>query len=284
VRTIAALLLALLALAAPASASEHVMRVNEVGLSVEGGAFVELLDVNGEPFPSLSYKLAVYGPGGAMVGETPIDKSAIVGKRTPVLVSSQPTVGGQSRDIALTVALPADGQACFESNIQKIHCLAWGNVPTKLSGYGAPTDSGPAPPAGQSLARCPSAALVGAPSPRALNPCVSPTPPADRTKPVASVTARTQKLGAVLASGYRFGVRSNERGTARAQLLRRGRVVASATRSLSRGVLRSFALRPSKPVRDALVAAQTAVFVLKVRVTDAAGNFRDVVRTVTVRR
>jgi hypothetical protein len=113
---------------------------------------------------------------------------------------------------------------------------------------------------------------------------VSPTPPADRTKPVASVTARTQRLGAVLASGYRFGVRSNERGTARAQLLRRGRVVASATRSLSRGGLRSFALRPSKPVRDALVAAQTAVFVLKVRVTDAAGNFRDVVRTLTVRR
>jgi hypothetical protein len=284
VRTFAALLLVLLAAATPASASEHVMRVNEVGLSVEGGAFVELLDVNGEPFPSLSYKLAVYGPGGAMVGETPIDKSAIAGKRTPVLVSSQPTVGGQPRDIALTVALPADGQACFESNLQKIHCLAWGNVPTKLSGYGASTDSGPAPPTGRSLARCPSAALVGAPSPRAANPCVTPTPAPDRTKPVASITARTQKLGPVLASGYRFAVRSNEKGTARAQLLRRGRVVAAAAKPLSAGVPRSFALRPSKPVRDALAGAQSAVFTLKVRVTDAAGNFRDVVRVLTLRR
>jgi len=283
VRTLAAFLLVLLAAAAPASASEHSMRVNEVGLSVEGGAFVELLDQNGEPFASLSYRLAVYDSGGALVGATPIDKSVIAGRRTPVLVSSQPTVGGQPRDIALTVALPADGQACFESNIDKIHCLAWGNVSTKLTGYGASTDSGPAPPTGQSLARCPSAALVGTPSPRALNPCVTPRP-GDHTKPVGSVTARTQKLGTVLASGYRFGVRSNEKGTARAQLLRKGRVVATATKPLSAGVLRSFALRSPKPVRDALAGAQTAVFTLKVRVTDAAGNFRDVARVLTLRR
>lgn len=279
-RTFVAFLLALLGLAAPASASEHNMRVNEVGLSVEGGAFVELLDVNGEPFPGLSYKLAVYGAGGALVGATPIDKSVIAGRRTPVLVSSQPSVVGQARDIALTVALPADGQACFESNTDKIHCLAWGHVTTKLSGYGASTDSGPAPPTGQSLARCPSAALVGAPSPRAPNPCVSP----DHTRPAASIGARPQKLGAVLAFGYRFTVRSNEPGKARVKLLRNGRVVATATKPLSRGLTRSFALRPSKPVRDALASAQAATFTLKVHVTDAAGNVRDLVRVLALRR
>jgi hypothetical protein len=101
---------------------------------------------------------------------------------------------------------------------------------------------------------------------------------------VASLVARTQKLGAVLASGYRFAVRSNEKGTARAQLLRRGRVVATATKPLSASVSRSFALRPSKPVRDALAGAPSAVFTLKVRVTDAAGNARDVVRVLTLRR
>jgi hypothetical protein len=280
-RTLAVALLALLALAAPASASEHSMRVNEVGLSVEGGAFVELYDANGEPFPNLSYKLAVYGPGGAAVGEVPIGKSTIAGRTTPVLVASQPTVSGKTRDVALTVSLPSDGQACFESNVSRIHCMAWGNVTNRLSGYGAPTDSGAAPPAGQSLARCPSGALVGAPSPGAPNPCVSAPGP---TRPVVSIAAPAQKLGAVLASDYRFTVRSDRKGMARAALLRAGKVVAAGSKALSAGVARKFTLKLPKAVRNALATARAATFTLKVRVTDAAGNFRDVVRVVSLRR
>ena len=277
-RRIALALLASLVPAVPAFASEHVMKVNEVALSFSGAQYVELLDTAAEPFPSDSYKLAVYDGAGLPVGQVPIDKSLIAGKTTPVLVASQPQVGNASADASLAVTLPPDGQACFESNFRRIHCLAWGNVANKLSGYGGPTDSGPAPPAAKSLGRCPTGAAIGNGTPKAANACP------DTTKPTATVGARTQKLGAVLASGYKFTVRSNERGKARAQLIRRGRVVATLTKTLAARVAKSFALRPARATRDALADAMSATFTLKVVVTDAAGNARTVTRPVTVRR
>jgi hypothetical protein len=278
VRRFALALVLVLAYAAPASASEHVMRVNEVGLSAEGGQFVELLDPASEPFPNPPYKLAVYDAAGAPVGSTPIDKAVIAGRATPVLLASAPTVGGQARDLPLTVTLPTDGQACFENNREKVWCLGWGNVTNKLAGYAGPSGAGVSPPSGKALSQCPAGFVVTDPTPKAANACP------DTAKPVASVAAKTQKLGAALSGGYKFKVRSNEKGKARAQLVRKGKVVASATKTLSAGVAKSFSLRPSKATRTALASARSANFTLKVRVTDAAGNVRNVTRPVHLTR
>jgi hypothetical protein len=278
-RRVALSLAALFALAAPAQASEHQQRINEVGLDVGSAQFLELLDSAPEPFPNPPYKIGVYGPDGASVGDVPIDKAAIAGRTTPVLVASQPAVNGQARDLPLTVTLPTDGQACFENKLEKLACVAWGNVTTKLSGTVAATESTSSPPAtGKSFSRCPRGPVIAAATPKAANACP------DLTKPVATVAARTQKLAPVLASGYRFTVRSNEKGKAKAQLLRRGKVVATSTKPLAARVTKPFALRPSKPTRDALAGSMSATFTLRVVVTDAAGNARTINRPVTVKR
>jgi len=104
-----------LALAAPAHASYHLNKVNEVGLSVGGAQFVETLDP-GEPFPIVAapFKLVVYNAAGTQTGEQTVDGSVFANKTTPVLFATQPTVGGQARDAELTAGpLPAEGTVCF---------------------------------------------------------------------------------------------------------------------------------------------------------------------------
>jgi hypothetical protein len=296
VRRLGLVLVALLALAAPAQATEHRMKVNEVGLSVEGGRYVELLDVFGEPFPSLTYKVAVYDGAGNPVGSTDIPKTTISGRTTPVLVASQATVGGQNRDVTLTAPLPADGQACFESNTTKIACMSWGTVTTKVMAMYETMATGASPPAGKSLQRCESGAVVNDPTPKAENNCTTGGgsgggggggtggSTTDTTKPRATLSARVQKLGAVLAFGYKFKVKSDEKAKARAQLLRKGKVLLTSTKSLTAGVFKAFSLRPPKATRDALKRKQSATFVLKIRVTDVAGNVRNVTRTLRLTR
>jgi hypothetical protein len=276
-------LLAALALAAPAQASEHNMRVNEVALSFggnPGAQFIELLDPVDEPFPSPPYKLNVYDANGVLVGTVDLGNNAtIVDKGTPMLVA---TPGVPNADRTFTFKLPANGQACFESSetaTPHIHCMAWGTITVAVkAGYAAPTTTGPNPPDGKSLSLCPRGGAVVTATPKAANACP------DVTKPIATVAAKTQKLGPILAAGYKFAVKSNEKGKAKAQLLRRGKVVATSTKSLSARVAKAFALRPAKATRDALAGAMTATFTLKVVVTDAAGNARTVTRPVTVKR
>ena len=295
-RRFAPALVALLALAVGAPAAQatyHLNHVNEVGLSVGGAQFVETLDP-GEPFPVVfaPYKLVVYSASGSEVGQQTLDASVLANRSTPILIADQAAVGGQARDIALTAGpLPAEGQACFFGNGSNVHCMRWGNVTAPVSA--SSSDAGPAPSDGQALQRCPTGAVVAVATPKAANSCGGGGGgtgggggggTTDTTRPRATLTASAQRLGRVISFGYRLKVRSNEQGKARAQLLRRGKVLRTSTRSLSAGVSRSFTLTLPRPTRRALAGVRSATFTLKVRVTDAAGNVRNLTRTLTLRR
>jgi hypothetical protein len=287
--------LLVLAMAAPAAqATYHLNHVNEVGLSVGGAQFVETLDP-GEPFPVVfaPYKLIVYTASGSEVGQQTLEATALANRSTPVLIADQATVGGQARDIALTAGpLPAEGQACFFGNGSNVHCMRWGNVSVPVSA--SSSDAGPAPSDGQALQRCPTGAAVAVATPKAANSCGGGTGgggtggggggTTDTTKPRATLTAAAQKLGRVISSGYRLKVRSNEQGKARAQLLRKGKVLRTSTKSLSAGVAKAFTLALPRATKLALAGARSATFTLRIRVTDAAGNVRNLTRTLTLRR
>ena len=195
-----------------------------------------------------------------------------------------------------------NGQACFErNNGQIIYCLRWGTITNPV---GSISTSGPSPGDGQSLEPAPPAARSGRRHPRprtgaavaaaAAGPAAAGragvAAPArtggttDTTRPLATLTTAGQKLGRVISSGYKLRVRSNETGKARAQLLRRGKVLRTSTRSLSAGVARSFTLTLPRATKLALARSRSATFTLKVRVTDAAGNVRNITRTLTLRR
>src|SRR4051794_10060696 len=235
VRRLAFAVATLVALAAPAgaSASFHLNVVNEVGLSVGGAQYLETLDP-GEPFPitSAPYKLVVYDAAGTQTGEQTVPGSVFAGKTTPVLFANQPTVGGQARDAALTTALPATGKVCFFGGGWNVHCMRWGTIATPVSA--GSSDSGLSPGPEQSLQKCPSAAVVAAATPKANNLCTTGGGggAVDNTKPKGTLTTATQKLGAVLNSGYKLKLKSNEKGKARVQLLRGGKLLRTVNASL----------------------------------------------------
>src|SRR3954467_1752775 len=85
-------LVAALALAAPAQASEHQMRVNEVATSLGGNPaaqFIEILDPADEPFPSPPYKVNVYDANAVPVGTIDLGSNAtIVDNGKPMLLAS----------------------------------------------------------------------------------------------------------------------------------------------------------------------------------------------------
>jgi uncharacterized membrane protein YgcG len=292
-----------LALAAPAHGADHLMTVNEIGLSVGGQQFVELFDPATEPFPSPPYKLVVYNSAGAEQGEQVIKSDAISPNPVtgrPMLLAAAP-VGGQTPDATLSVALPTDaGQACFTRGMAEapIFCLRWGTIAMPI-GAGA---SGPTPGAEQSLQRCPTAAVVSAPTPKAENACSGSGgggggggvpggggggggggTTGDTVRPRASASFPRQTLNAVRSRGLKIRVRSNEAGRVRAQLVRRGRVLRTITRALRANVRRELTLTLPLADRRALRNAGSATFSVRLRVTDAAGNVRTLTRSILLR-
>lgn len=167
-----------LAAAAPAAASDHLMRVNEIQLSADGDSgkqFVEFVDAAGEPFTAPSYTIAVHNGSGTVVG-TEVFNGPGYGfandSRPYVLATDAAAIdnrGGQLR-----IALPAaGGQVCFYRGAtaaasQAIDCLGYGSVANPvLSGM----QTGAAPGDGRSLQRCATAApRVGTPTPGNLTP------------------------------------------------------------------------------------------------------------------
>src|SRR5688500_5502304 len=84
-----AAVLATLFLAAPASASDHLMKVNEILPSGAGGAqFVELLDPAPEPFGAPPYRLVVHAPSGAVLGRHTLVTAQLAGNTAPYLVAN----------------------------------------------------------------------------------------------------------------------------------------------------------------------------------------------------
>jgi hypothetical protein len=87
----------------------------------------------------------------------------------------------------------------------------------------------------------------------------------------------------VRSRGLKIRVRSNEAGRVRAQLVRRGGVLRTITRALRANVRRELALTLPVATTFALRNARSATFVVRLRVTDAAGNARTLTRLVLLR-
>jgi hypothetical protein len=170
----------LLLVAAPAHASQHLMKVNEVFLDDGSGAqYVELNDSAAEPFLN-SYELHVYDADGVEVGSVPLPAVAanqvfyMVANSAAVLAFGLGDPG--ANDAELTVTLPAEGEACFETTTgTRIHCVAWGcvNPPVGVPQLGA------APGTGMSLSRPAAGAVyqITTPTPGAANATGTADPP-----------------------------------------------------------------------------------------------------------
>src|SRR4051812_29344328 len=264
-RAVAALTVAGVALlAAPAHATFHLEKVNEVMLASSSGdagvQFVELLDRGGseEAFTPVfaPYKLVIYDAAGNKLGEHSLNPdglrpAAASGREYLISTAAADAALGVSGDERLDVSLPRSaGQACFEANPNPpaFSCLTWGAItkPVATNSMGSGSVSGPVPPNGASDQRQGDDSVVAAvPTPKAPNRSTAPGNPAIAT-PFAGirVVSRTAKVKRRrVAIRLRCPVGSN--GSCRGKITlraRRGRAVFGSARF-------AIAASKSKPVR-----------------------------------
>jgi hypothetical protein len=250
-------------LAAPAQATFHLEKVNEVMLASKTGdagvQFVELLDRGGseEAFTPVfaPYKLVVYDAAGNKLGEHGLNpdglRAAASGREYLISTAAADAAFGVSGDERLDVSLPRNaGQACFEANPNPpaFSCITWGAITKAVAtnSMGSGSASGPVPPAGASDQRQADGSVVAAiPTPKAPNRSTAPGNPAIVT-PFAGirVVSRTAKVKRRrVAIRLRCPVGSN--GSCRGKVTlsaRRGRAVFGSARF-------AIAASKSKPVR-----------------------------------
>jgi hypothetical protein len=174
------------AAAAPAYATFHLEKVNEVMLASATGdsgvRFVELLDLGGteEAFTPLfaPYRLVVYDGAGTELGEQTLSPSGLrsaAGTGSPYLISTSAADAafGVKGDEALSVAFPpAAGQLCFQGSPGAVSCMTWGPItkPVPMNSNGTGAVHGPVPPPGESDQRQANGTVVAAaPTPKAAN-------------------------------------------------------------------------------------------------------------------
>ncbi len=156
--------------ASKAHAVDHLMRISEIGLSKGGDTtiqFVELEDTFGESFPNNPYTLELFDADGGSLGTVTL---AIPASTTRYLVATAnaDAAYGTDADAGLTVALPADGQACFTRGTFRIHCVAWGCINTAI--VSGNSQRAPSPPDDMSVQRQGNGTYqVATPTPGAAN-------------------------------------------------------------------------------------------------------------------
>jgi MYXO-CTERM domain-containing protein len=164
-------LAAILLTPSAALASQHQMRVSEILLSSGGDDAVQYVELSdpGEPFPDGTYEIDVYDVDGALIDSQNIVIPASTTRRY-IATAAADDVFGPDGDIELAIALPAEGQLCFErTNGAKIACTSWGCINTVVSGD-YDTSEGAPPPDGMSLQRQADGTYeVGNPTPDATN-------------------------------------------------------------------------------------------------------------------
>lgn len=154
--------------ASKAYAVDHLMKIVEIGLSRSGDStvqFIELEDPFGESFPNNPYTLELFDADAGSLGTVTLN---VPGSTTRYLVATAAadTAYGTTADAALTVSLPADGQACFTRGTFRIHCVAWGCINTLIVG----AQRAPSPPDDQSSQRQSNGTFqVATPTPDAAN-------------------------------------------------------------------------------------------------------------------
>jgi hypothetical protein len=175
--------------AAPAYATFHLNKVNEVMLASSGGdasvQFVEFLDRGGseEQFTPVfgQYELVIYDAAGNRLGVHVLDPAglrgaAAAGREYLVSTAAADAAFGVTGDERLDVSLPLPaGQACFEATTPSpsaFNCLTWGAIshPVPTNSQGSGSANGPVPPNGESDQRQPDDTIVAAiPTPKARN-------------------------------------------------------------------------------------------------------------------
>jgi hypothetical protein len=275
-------------LAAPALATFHLAKVNEVMLGSSSGdsgvQFVELLDRGGgeEQFTPVfaPYKLVVYDGAGNKLAEQVLSPAGLRGAAASsreylISTPAADAAFGVTGDERLGETLPMGaGQACFEANSPSptaFNCLTWGAVtrPVPTNSQGTGSANGPVPPNGESDQRQADDSIVAAsPTPRAPNTSKAPAgsgaavPPAFAGIGFSARTAKVDRSGRALV---RLRCPAGTNGSCRGRLTltaTRGRVtfgranftIASSKRAtvkvkLSRAALRRLRRAGSLPVR-----------------------------------
>lgn len=159
----------ILASSSSAFAADHFARIGEVLVSNQGtttSQFVELEDPFGEGFPNTPYTLSVFDAAGQAVGTVNLTIASGT-TRYLIATTTAATQFGVTANATLNVTLPTNGQACFNNNVGRVHCFAWGNVTSAI--IGSSNSNGPTPPDGMSVQKVSGQYTVGAPSPGAAN-------------------------------------------------------------------------------------------------------------------
>src|SRR5829696_9220541 len=178
-----ALLLAaalLLAVAAPAQANHHFLRITEVfaGTTAQPNAeFVELQASAAGQNVLTGKRLRVYDAAGTLLSTAtfPANVATSAAQMTVLIGTTQAaSYFGVTPDLAMTAGIPArGGRICWENTTAFVDCVAWGDYAGPDSGKGEANPVNPSEgiPAGKVLARD----LSRGASPTLLN---VPTPPA----------------------------------------------------------------------------------------------------------
>lgn len=290
--------LALLA-SGPAWGSDHLMRVNEVGLSAAGnpGAqYVELRDSDAEPFPFGPYRVVVFSPAGARLGAQTLGGGL---GTLPHLVSTTAAdqAFGTTADTRLTVALPRPaGQVCFTRGLTeaRIHCLAYGAVATRLSSEGG-SQAGPSPPDCRSLERTAAGSYsLDSPTPNASNAgrtttgaCAS-APGADTTPPRQRLALRRRRDVDNIVLRVRLGEPADLTVSGFARIAGKSRKLRFRTvrKQVQAGVLTRVVLKLRRSrrvaVKEAIADGKTVRARVKVEAEDARGNESETQRRITL--
>jgi hypothetical protein len=297
-----------LALAAPAAADHHLMKVSEVATSygAMNGQFVELKDDVDEPFPPTSapYALAVFDANGNPAGMQDLGNPFIaIDTSQPFLVASDDTgIGPAGRDATLSVTLPAGaGTVCFTSGaFGRVHCVAYG-CPAVVVSSRAGSQSGQAPPSQQSLQRLGGSLSIATATPDAPNASGAPAScsgapgdggpggggpggggsgdgAGDTTRPGITSSARRRQdvdrlvVAVRLSEGARLTVSASVNVPVTARTLR----FKTVRRTVAAGVRTRVRLRLTRArlraVKQALRRGRRLTARVKITARDAAGN------------
>src|ERR1700716_4118770 len=233
--------LALAVLAAPAAATFHLNKVNEVMLASSSGdavvQFVELLDRGGgeEQFTPIfaPYRLVVYDGAGNKLAEQMLNPAglraaAAAGREYLISTAATDAAFGVTGDERLAASLPMPaGQACFEANTPSptaFSCLTWGPVtravPTNSMGTGSA--NGPLPPNGQSNhAQADDSIVAASPTPKAPNTSKAPGGSSTTVTPAfagVGFSARTAKVDRSGRASVRLRCPAGTNGACRGRL------------------------------------------------------------------
>jgi hypothetical protein len=298
----------LAALAAPAQATFHLNKVNEVMLASSGGdatlQFVELLDRGGseEAFTPVfaPYKLVIYDAAANKLGEHSLDANGLraaasAGHEYLISTTQADTAFGVVGDERLDVSLPRSaGQACFEANPSPpaFSCLTWGAItkPVPTNSMGTGSANGPVPPDGASDQRQADDSVVAAtPTPKARNHSATPGTPGLATPfsglTIASRTAKVSRSGRVAVRlRCPAGTNGSCKGRLTLRALRGHATFGRASFKIAASKSATVRVKLSRAARRRLRRHRRLTVSARVTAHDAAGTPRTSTRRLTLIR